>query len=281
MQVLNRYARRLRPTTTAWLRQQRRDFRVAIVGAGPSGFYTAKYLLKSIPSAEIDMFETLPVPYGLARYGIAPDHPETKACTIDFENVITEHSKMRYFGNVEVGKDMSLDLLRQLYDGVILSYGAPGDKSLGVVGEDLDGVYSARDFVMWYNGHPAADFPKVEDHVASAKTAVIIGHGNVALDVARMLAKDINVLAETDLTARAVETFKKGRPKKIDIVGRRGYAQVAFTNKEIRELSGDDSFITIGDPTEFETAMNDASKAELEKDRAKKRGLKLMEEFKG
>ncbi|KAI9142540.1 hypothetical protein BKA69DRAFT_1066886 [Paraphysoderma sedebokerense] len=204
----------------------------AIVGAGPAGFYTAYRLMKLIENVKIDMYEALPVPYGLVRFGVAPDHPEVKNVIHKFEEIATTPN-FKFFGNVEVGKSVPLSTLSPHYNGIILSYGAPLDKSLNIPGESLKNVFSAREFVGWYNAFP--DFkhlnPDLDTEVVS-----IFGMGNVALDCARVLLKDVDTLAKTDISDEAIEKLKKSRVKRVRLIGRRGPIHVAFTAKEIREL---------------------------------------------
>lgn len=181
-----------------------RPVRVCIVGSGPGGFYTAKYLLKEKLGLSIDMVEKLPVPFGLVRFGVAPDHPEVKSVQSDFANVAS-NDHFRFFGNVQVGKDVSLMELREWYDVVVLAYGAASDAKLNIPGEHLNGVYSARKFVNWYNGHPdnANLNPKLD-----GKSAIVIGHGNVGLDCARILSKSYECLKSTDISSTALEHLK-------------------------------------------------------------------------
>ncbi|KAG5191717.1 hypothetical protein JKP88DRAFT_259505 [Tribonema minus] len=216
--------------------------RVCVVGSGPAGFYTTKYLLKeqglSDRGITIDIVDRLPTPYGLVRSGVAPDHPEVKAAQNDFEQVASD-PRVSFFGNVTVGSDVSVAQLRELYHAVVIAHGAGGDRSLGVPGEDLDGVLTARAFVNWYNGHPdCADLgPRIAAALRHSDTAVVIGVGNVALDCARILAKGADALRSTDIAAHALEALSAAAPKRIVVAGRRGAAQASFTIKELRELT--------------------------------------------
>ncbi|KAJ1987698.1 NADPH-adrenodoxin reductase [Coemansia sp. RSA 1358] len=214
---------------------------VAIVGGGAAGFYTAARLLTKPGDFNVDIFEQLPTPHGLVRYGVAPDHPEVKNCMNKFDEVAS-NARVRFFGNVRVGSNgsLSLDSLRSLYDSVVLSYGASKDRHLGIPGEngnggDRFGVLSARRFVAWYNGLPEAQDLKPD--LFSFDKIVIVGQGNVALDCARILLTDPDELAKTDITAQALEVLRKSKIRHVEMVGRRGPLQVAFTAKELREMT--------------------------------------------
>ena len=207
--------------------------RLAIVGSGPAGFYTAEHVLKHEGTqAEVDMFDRLPTPYGLVRFGVAPDHPKIKSVIRVYEKTAAR-PEFRFFGNVEVGRDMSIEELRQRYHAVVFAYGTATDRHLGIPGEDLPGSHPATEFVNWYNAHP--DFADREFDL-SCERVVVIGNGNVAADVARMLALTPDELGETDTADHAIEAFAAGSVKEILVLGRRGPAQAAFTNPEVREL---------------------------------------------
>jgi ferredoxin/flavodoxin---NADP+ reductase len=207
--------------------------RLAIVGSGPAGFYTAEHLLKHEGThAEVDVFDRLPTPYGLVRFGVAPDHPKIKSVIRVYEKTAAR-PEFRFFGNVEVGRDMSIEELRQRYHAVVFAYGTATDRHLGIPGEDLPGSHPATEFVNWYNAHP--DFADREFDL-SGERVVVIGNGNVAADVARMLALTPDELRETDTADHAIEAFAAGSVKEILVLGRRGPAQAAFTNPEVREL---------------------------------------------
>jgi ferredoxin/flavodoxin---NADP+ reductase len=207
--------------------------RVAVIGSGPAGFYAAAALLDAESQGfEVDMLERLPTPWGLVRLGVAPDHPKLKSVSRAFER-IAEKPGFRFFGNVEVGRDLShADLLR-LYDAVIYAFGAQTDKRLGIPGEDLPGSWSATEFVAWYNGHP--DYQELPFDL-DVERAVVIGNGNVALDVARMLALTPEELAPTDTTDPAIEAIGSSPVHEIVIVGRRGPAQASWTTQELKEM---------------------------------------------
>lgn len=251
--------------------------RVAIVGSGPSAFYTTKYLFKQAP-VEVDMFERLPTPFGLVRFGVAPDHPEVKNVVNDFAEV-AQMPGFRFFGNVEMGMDISLGDLRRHYDAVVVCTGAQGERKLGIPGEALDGVVGAPAFVQWYNGHP--DFANLETRGPGA-AAVVVGQGNVAVDVARILARSPDTLHATDIDpcalARIAEWQQQGL-QTVHVVGRRGFIQAAFTNKELRELDSFDDVLTVVDPEELELSRNPASVEELAKSRIKKRSVGILEKM--
>jgi ferredoxin--NADP+ reductase len=241
--------------------------RVAVVGSGPAGFYAAAALLDADVPIEVDMIERLPTPWGLVRLGVAPDHPKLKSVSRAFERIALKPG-FRFFGNVEVGRDLTHQDLLRLYDGVIYAFGAQTDKRLGIPGEDLPGSSSATEFVAWYNGHPDyQDLPFDLD----VTRAVVIGNGNVALDVARMLALTPDELAPTDTTDPAIEAIGSSAPAEILIVGRRGPAQASWTTQELKEmgeLAGADVSV---DPTELEGAVG--------MDTNSQRNLEVLREF--
>jgi ferredoxin--NADP+ reductase len=206
--------------------------RVAVVGSGPAGFYAAAALLDADVPVEVDMIERLPTPWGLVRLGVAPDHPKLKTVSRAFERIAAKPG-YRFVGNVEVGRDLNHEDLTRLYDAVIYAVGAQTDKRLGIPGEDLPGSWSATEFVAWYNGHPDYQDPVFDLNV---ERAVVIGNGNVALDVARMLALTREELEPTDTTDPAIEAIAESTLKEIVIVGRRGPAQAAWTTQELKEM---------------------------------------------
>lgn len=210
-----------------------RPLRVAIVGAGPSGFYAAGSLLKEPDlNVSVDFFERLVAPHGLVRYGVAPDHQNIKSVSKVYDRTMDE-PRVRYFGNVEFGKDITLDDLRCFYDQIIFAVGAQSDRRLGIPGEDLPNSFSATEFVAWYNGHP--DFVDFRVDL-SCESAVVVGVGNVAMDVARVLAKSVDELNRTDIADHALEKLAASRVKDVYVLSRRGPAQVKFTNAEVREF---------------------------------------------
>jgi ferredoxin/flavodoxin---NADP+ reductase len=237
---------RSRPPSS--IRRVSDTLRVAVVGSGPAGFYAAGSLLDADPPAEVDLIERLPTPWGLVRLGVAPDHPKLKSVSRAFER-IAEKPGFRFFGNVEVGRDLMHEDLLRVYDAVVYAVGSQTDRRLGIPGEDLPGSWSATEFVAWYNGHP--DFQEL-DFDLNVDRAVVIGNGNVALDVARMLALTPAELAPTDTTDPAIEAIGASTLREIVIVGRRGAAQAAWTTQELKEmgeLAGADVHV---DPTDLD-----------------------------
>ncbi|KAK3847040.1 MAG: hypothetical protein J3R72DRAFT_379664 [Linnemannia gamsii] len=242
----------IRSFSTAWtLRNASNDtttapaqpFKVAVIGSGPGGFYAAHRILKHVPQSSIDMFEALPVPHGLVRFGVAPDHPEVKNVMNTFDEV-AENPNFTFIGNTSVGTfvtpgskkaDLEISDLRPHYDAILLAYGAHEDRLLGVPNEQsLKGVMAARSFVGFYNGLPCEQDLEVD--LSKADTAVVIGQGNVALDVARILLAPLEELRKTDLTEKMIKILEKSRVKHVHVIGRRGPLEVAFTAKELREM---------------------------------------------
>ena len=231
---------------------------VASVGSGPAAFYAAGHLLASEdPSADVDLIERLPTPWGLVRLGVAPDHPQLKTVSRAFEKIAARPG-FRFLGNVEVGRDVTHEELTRSYDAVLYAVGSQTDRRLGIPGEDLPGSWAATELVAWYNGHP--DFQSLSFDL-SAERAVVVGNGNVALDVARMLALTREELAETDTTDRAIDAIAESGIREIVVLGRRGPVQAAWTSTELGEmgeLAGADVRV---DPAELE--LDPASEAEL------------------
>src|SRR5919201_2849346 len=227
---------------------EQRPLRIAVVGSGPAGFYAAGALLDADVPVEVDMIERLPTPWGLVRLGVAPDHPKLKSVSRAYEKIAIKPG-FRFFGNVEVGRDVTHADLVRIYDAVIYAVGAQIDRRLGIPGEDLLGSWSATEFVAWYNGHP--DFQDLTFDL-DVERAVVVGNGNVALDVARMLALTREELEPTDTTDPAIEAIGRSTLKEIIIVGRRGPAQASWTTQELKamgELAGADVKV---DATELE-----------------------------
>jgi ferredoxin--NADP+ reductase len=235
-----------------------RPLRVAVVGSGPAGFYAAGHLLASgDPVVEVDVLDRLPTPWGLVRLGVAPDHPNIKAVSRAFER-IASNERFRFLGNVGVGADISPHDLSRLYDAVVYCVGAQTDRRLGIPGEDLPGSWPATEFVAWYNGHP--DFQDLTFDL-SCERAVVIGNGNVAVDVVRMLALTEEELAPTDTTDPAVEAIVSSGLREILMLGRRGPAQGAFTTPELQELGELAGADVVVDPSDME--LDPASEAAL------------------
>ena len=212
-----------------------RSYKIAIVGAGPSGYFAAQ-ALQNLQSEEvsfaIDMIERLPTPWGLVRSGVAPDHPKIKTVSKVFEKIATT-AGFSLYGNIELGSDISLEVLKTKYDAVVIATGSAVGKKLGIPGEDLTGSISAAEFVPWYNGHPDyADF----DPDLNCETAVVIGAGNVAMDVARILALEPSELDSTDTATHAIEALRNSKIRKVVISARRGPEHAAFTSPELRDL---------------------------------------------
>ncbi|HEU5490839.1 MAG TPA: FAD-dependent oxidoreductase [Gaiellaceae bacterium] len=233
--------------------------RVAVVGSGPAAFYAAGALLSSEdPPVEVDMIERLPTPWGLVRLGVAPDHPQLKTVSRAFEKIAVRPG-FRFLGNVEVGRDVTHPELAALYDAVVYAVGSQADRRLGIPGEDLPGSWAATELVAWYNGHP--DYQHL-DFDLSHERVVVVGNGNVALDVARMLALTDDELAPTDTTDAAISAIVSSGIREIVVLGRRGPVQAAWTSTELGELGELAGADIVVDPTELE--LDPASAAELE-----------------
>jgi ferredoxin--NADP+ reductase len=232
--------------------------RVAVVGSGPSGFYAAESLLGAGPVIEVDMYDRLPAPFGVVRYGVAPDHEKIKTVIRRYEKTAV-HPHFAFFGNVRVGEDISVDELRRFYDAVIFASGAQTDRRLGIPGEDLAGSYTATEFVAWYNGHPEY---RDRSFDLSHEVAVVIGQGNVAMDVARILSKTVDELKTTDIAQYALDALAESRVREVHMIGRRGPVQAAFTPPEIKEFGELADCVPVVDPASL--TLNDASRAELE-----------------
>jgi len=205
---------------------------VAIVGSGPSGFYAAEALLKASARIRVHMFERLPVPYGLVRFGVAPDHPKLKQPAWVFDK-IARSPGFAFYGNVNVGSDVSVAELMVTHHAVIFAYGAQEDRALGISGEATPGSHGAAEFVGWYNGHPDCRYQKFD---LTSQVAVVIGQGNVAADLARMLLQPVDRLRSTDIAADALAALAESRVRVVHILGRRGAAQAKFTTRELQEL---------------------------------------------
>ena len=247
--------------------------RVAVVGSGPAGFYAAGALLDADVPVEVDMIERLPTPWGLVRLGVAPDHPKLKTVSRAFERIAAKPG-FRFLGNIEVGRDLQHDDLAQLYDAVVYAVGAQTDRKLGIPGEDLPGSWSAFEFVAWYNGHP--DFQDLSFDL-DVERAVVIGNGNVALDVARMLALTPEELAPTDTTDQAIDAITNARITEVVTLGRRGPAQAAFTPVELAEMGELAGADVVLDPAELE--LDAATAAQVEADTRVRRNVDILRDF--
>lgn len=246
---------------------------IAIVGSGPAGFYAAETLLRNGAPVIIDMFDRLPVPFGLVRHGVAPDHQKLKAVTAVFEQ-IADHPNFSFVGNLEIGTDVQVSQLLAAYHGVVLATGAMSDRPLGIAGEDMPGSISATELVGWYNGHP--DFrDKVFDF--SHPSAIVIGNGNVALDVCRILAKSIDELRRSDICEHALQALSESRITDIHVIGRRSPAQAKFTAKELRELGELEGAQPVVDPAELQ--LDEKSTAEMSRSLAASKNVEILRGF--
>lgn len=242
-----------------------RPYHVAIVGSGPSGFFAAASLLKfadsTVDSEEprdvrVDMVEMLPTPWGLVRSGVAPDHPKIKTISAQFEKIAND-PRFRFFGNVRVGEHVHAEELAERYDAVIYAVGAQADRPLGIPGEDLPGSVAAVDFVGWYNAHP--HFEEMTPDLSTGR-AVVVGNGNVALDVARILVSDPDALANTDIADHALESLHARGVEEVVVIGRRGPLQATFTTLELRELGDLEAMADVDvvvDPADFADISED------------------------
>lgn len=247
--------------------------RVAVIGAGPSGFYATDALLKQREDVSIDLIDRLPTPYGLVRYGVAPDHQKIKSVTRLYERTCGD-PRVRFLGNVEFGRDLTREDVRRHYHAVIYAVGAPSDRNLGIPGEDKTACLSATEFVAWYNGHP--DYIGLEVPL-DAESVAVVGMGNVAVDVARVLAKSVDELAQTDMADYAVEHLRSSRVSDVYMLGRRGPAEAKFTTKELRELGELANADIKVLPEELE--VSEASLKGIEDDATKLKNLEVLREM--
>jgi ferredoxin--NADP+ reductase len=257
--------------------------RIAVIGSGPAGFYAAGHLLKDASGhVEVDMLERLPTPWGLVRSGVAPDHPKIKSVSRIYEKTAA-NPRFRYFGNVEFGQHVSREDLLEHYHAIVYATGSPSDRPLGIPGEDLPGSHPATEFVGWYNGHPdnahlEFDLTSARGGGAGAARAVVIGNGNVALDVARMLVLAPEELASTDTADHALEVLAESHVSEVVIVGRRGPAQAAFTNPELLELGELAGADVIVEEAELERALA-VPDAAAEEDITCRRNVEILREY--
>jgi ferredoxin--NADP+ reductase len=250
--------------------------RVAIVGAGPTGFYAADALLKGKDIvATVDMYDRLPTPYGLVRFGVAPDHQKIKSVIKAYARTAAR-PEFRFFGYVEFGQDITLADLKQHYHQVIFTTGAQSDRKMGIPGEDLANSHPATEFVAWYNGHPDYCDRKFD---LSVESVAVVGVGNVTMDVTRILSKTVDELAETDIADHALEALRHSQVKTVYVLGRRGPAQAAFTNPEIKEL-GELADAEVIVPVE-ETQLDPLSQEDLDKnpDRATLQKIEIIQSY--
>jgi ferredoxin--NADP+ reductase len=253
-----------------------RPLRVAIVGAGPSAFYAADHLLKQEGIAvEVDMFDRLPTPYGLVRAGVAPDHQKIKTVTKAFA-LVAANPRFRFFGLVEIGRDVTLDELRLHYHQVLFATGAQSDRRMEIPGEDLEGSHPATEFVAWYNGHP--DYRDKSFDLSQERVA-IVGVGNVAIDVARILCLSREELLATDMADHAIEALSRSRVKEVHLLGRRGPAQAAFTNPEVKELGEMADADVVVRPDEVVLDAISSAAIEQNNDRATAKKMELLQGY--
>jgi ferredoxin--NADP+ reductase len=247
--------------------------RVAVIGSGPSGIYAAQSLIKSAPDVggvEVDVIDRLPCPYGLVRYGVAPDHGKIKSITLALRKVL-ETDGIRFLGNVDIGVDLSIAELHQHYDAIVFAYGAAIDRRLGIAGEELAGSFSATDFVAWYSGHPDT---QIDSFTLHARDVVVVGVGNVAVDVARILAKTAEDLRPTDLPDHVLDVLNASHVTDIHVLGRRGPAQAKFTTKELRELGELVNAEVV--VREDELLLDEASEQTIATDAGQRRNLDIL-----
>lgn len=255
-----------------------RPLRVAIIGAGPAGFYAAEALLKAQKKQglviSIDLFDRLPTPYGLVRAGVAPDHPKIKKVIKGYHKTAVDPN-VRFFGNVSFGTDLTHDAVRRYYDQVVYAFGTPSDRKLGIPGEELKGSYPATVFVGWYNTHP--DYANLDFDLQQVKNVAVIGNGNVSMDVSRILAKSVAELAETDIADYALTRLQDSALEKIYIIGRRGPGQAKFTNPELREFGQINDVDVIVNPQEL--VLDAHSQAAVDENKGKTRNMKTLHQF--
>ena len=253
-----------------------RALRVAVVGSGPAAFYAAGPLLGSEdPVVEVDMIERLPTPWGLVRLGVAPDHPQLKTVSRAFEKIAARPG-FRLLGNVEVGRDVTHEELTSAYDAVVYAVGSQTDRKLGIPGEDLPGSWAATELVAWYNGHP--DYQQLDFDLSSAERVVVVGNGNVALDVARMLALTREEIAPTDATDEAINAITSSSIRELVVLGRRGPVQASWTSTELHEMGDLAGADVVVDPADLE--LDPASAAELaEASNIVQRNMEILREF--
>jgi ferredoxin--NADP+ reductase len=248
--------------------------KVAVVGSGPSGMYAADALIER--GACVDVFDRLPVPFGLVRYGVAPDHFSIRSVR-DTLDQIWDKDGVRFVGNVEVGVDVSIGELQDAYDAIILTYGASSDRRLGIEGEDLSGSVAATDFVNWYTGHPDYHGPDFDSILPRVRSVAVIGVGNVAVDVVRVLSKTAEELARTDMPDHVLATLASAPVSSVHLLGRRGPAQASFTTKELKELGELAAFEVYVEPDDLE--LDTVSQAAIDTNKVAARNMKVLHEW--
>ncbi|MGD9697372.1 MAG: FAD-dependent oxidoreductase [Thermoleophilia bacterium] len=250
--------------------------RVAVIGSGPSGFYAAEHLQSQDGlEVQVDMYDRLPTPFGLVRGGVAPDHPKIKSVTRVYDK-IAAHPEFRFYGNVEMGRDLTHDDLVAYYHAIIYAVGARTDRRMGIPREHLPGSHSATEFVGWYNAHP--DFRHLGFDLASESVAVV-GNGNVAMDLARILASPRDLLAQTDIAEHALDALAASGIREIHVLGRRGPAQAAFTNKELKELGELPDVDVVVDPADLDLGPLAARQVAAAPDRTRDRNLEILADY--
>jgi ferredoxin/flavodoxin---NADP+ reductase len=257
---------------------------VAVVGSGPAGIYTAEALIKQAAkldppvTVQVDVLDRLPTPYGLVRYGVAPDHPSIRSIA-DYLRTVLEHADVRFLGGVHLGDDVTREDLLASYDAVVYATGAMRDRRMGIPGEDLPGSYAATDFVNWYCGHPDTE---AGAFTLDAESVAVVGVGNVAVDVARILVRDPAELSRTDIPQAVLEALMASKVREVHMIGRRGPAQAKFTTKELRELGELSGVDIVVDPAELDLAAFDPTgqSAELaESDRRVRGNLAVIQDW--
>jgi ferredoxin--NADP+ reductase len=250
--------------------------RVAVIGSGPSGFYAAEHLQEQEHLViQVDMYDRLPTPFGLVRGGVAPDHQKIKSVTRVYDK-IADHPEFRFYGNVEMGRDLTHADLTAYYHAIIYAVGARTDRRMGIPREHLPGSHSATEFVGWYNAHP--DFRHLGFDLSSER-AVVVGNGNVAMDLARILASPPELLAGTDIAEHALEQLTESRIREIHVLGRRGPAQASFTNKELKELGELPGVDVVVDPADLELGPAGEARLAAEPNRTRDRNLEILREY--
>lgn len=251
-----------------------RPLRVAIVGAGPAGFYAAEALLKQ-PNlvCTIDFFNRFPTPFGLVREGVAPDHQSIKAVTRVYDRIAADE-RVRYFGNVTFGTDLLHEDMVQFYDQIVYAVGSQSDRRMGIPGEELSGSYPATAFVGWYNGHP--DYQDMQFNLEHERV-IVVGNGNVAMDVARILTRSPDELAQTDISDTALGQLRPSNVREVVVLGRRGPAQAAFTNAELKEFGELDGVDVIVDPADLE--LDENSEKSLVDDKVAANNVQMLRQY--